>query len=340
MWDGIMCCVMKAAREDLASWIVRAREVVSAEAAALEATGAAIGDGFARAAQLADAALSAGGRIVLTGVGKNLPVAEKISATLSSTGSTSIVLNPVQALHGDLGVLGARDVVIAMSFSGESAEVLNIVPHLKARGLPVVAMTGNPQSTLAREGDALLHVAAQAECDPFNMAPTASTTATLALGDALAMVLLDIRGFRRDDYARLHPAGAIGKALLTRATDVMRTGERLAALPPSASVSDAIAAMTKARAGAAFVTAPDGLLLGIFTDGDLRRYISRPGADLARPVSEAMTPNPAVVGDDKMAADVMRVFRERQIDDIPVVDCDGRLVGAIDISDLPKLKVL
>ena len=331
---------MKAAREDRTSWAERAREVMAGEAAALEATRAVLGEDFSKVAQLADAALSGGGRIVVTGIGKNVPVAEKISATLSSTGSTSIFLNPVQALHGDLGMLGAHDIVIALSFSGESSEVLNLVPHVKARGLPLVAMTGNPRSTLAREGDALLLVATPSECDPFNMAPTASTTATLALGDALAMVLLDIRGFHRENYARLHPAGAIGQALLTRATDVMRSGERLAALPPSASVSDAIAAMTKARAGAAFVTAPDGKLLGIFTDGDLRRYISRADAPLSRPLSEAMTPNPTVIRDDKMAADVLRLFRERQIDDIPVVDGAGCLVGAIDISDLPKLKVM
>ena len=310
------------------------------EMAAVEATGAAQGGGFVETVALADAALAAGGRIVMTGIGKNIPVAEKISATLSSTGSPSVVLNPVQALHGDLGVLGANDLVVAMSYSGESSEVLNLVPHVRARGLALVAMTGCPGSTLARESDAVLRLAVAAECDPFDMAPTASTTATLALGDALAMVLLDLRGLTRDGYARLHPGGAIGQALLKRADDVMRTGERLAALPPEASVKDAIASMTRARAGAAFVVAPGGTLLGIFTDGDLRRFISRDGADLACPLSEAMTRNPVSIRGGSMATDVMRLFRERQIDDIPVVDGDGRLIGAIDISDLPKLKVM
>lgn len=331
---------MKAKRDDFLSWRERAREVIAVESEALASTRDAIGDGFDKAVQLADAALSAGGRIVMTGIGKNLPVAEKISATLSSTGSTSIVLNPVQALHGDLGMLAPNDIVIALSFSGESGEVLRLVPFVKARKIPIIAMTGNARSTLAREGDALLLVAVAAECDPFNMAPTASTTATMALGDALAMVLLDIRGFARDDYARLHPAGAIGQALLTRATDVMRSGDRLAVLPPAASVKDALLAMTRARAGAAYIAEADGRLLGIFTDGDLRRYISREGASLDSPLSETMTKNPARIRDDRMATDVLRLFRERQIDDIPVVDADGRIVGAIDISDLPKLKVM
>ena len=184
--------------------------------------------------------------------------------------------------------------------------------------------------------DAELEIAASGECDPFNMAPTASTTATLALGDALAMVLLDIRGFGREDYARLHPAGAIGRALLTRATDVMRKGDKLAVLPPDASVRDALVAMTRARAGATYITDGAGRLAGIFTDGDLRRAIAGDGFDLALPLSAG----PVSANDRMMATDILRIFQKHQIDDIPVVDAEGRLVGAIDISDLPKLKVL
>lgn len=347
MWESRKAGVwyngdMKAERDATRSWIGRANEVIATEIEAMKATAAAIGDddGFAKAVQMADETLSNGGRIVLSGVGKNLPVAEKISATLSSTGSPSFVLNPVQALHGDLGMLCNNDLIVVMSFSGESEEVLKLLPILKARNLKTIAFTGRAASSLAHACDALLLVSTPAECDPFNMAPTASTTATMALGDALAMVLLDIRGFGRSDYARLHPAGAIGQALLTRAIDVMRSGDRLAALPPSATVKDAIAAMTRARAGAAYVVGPDGTLLGIFTDGDLRRTIAADGDALGRALSAVMTQNPVAIADDKMATDVLHVFRQRQIDDIPVVDAVGRLVGAIDISDLPKLKVM
>lgn len=310
------------------------------EIAALHSTRDAIDAGFANALDIALSALSAGGRIVISGIGKNLPIAEKFSATLSSTGSPSIVLNPVQALHGDLGMLSKSDVAVAMSFSGESGEVLHLLPHLKSRGIAIIAMTGNPSSTLAKSSNALLKISATAECDPFNLAPTSSTTATLALADAFAMALLDIRNFARDDYAKLHPEGAIGQTLLARATDVMRKGDKVATLPSSASVAEAIAAMTRAKAGAAYIVDAATHLMGIFTDGDLRRFITNAPANLACPLSEVMTSNPAFIRNDKMASDVLRLFRERQIDDIPVVDSDGRLVGAIDISDLPKLKVL
>jgi len=331
---------MKANREDKSTWLARAREVLAGEARAVETTCGAIGDGFADAVALMASALGRGGRIAMSGIGKNVPIAEKIAATLNSTGSRSLFLNPVQALHGDLGMVAPEDVVVALSFSGESAEVLRVIPYLKKSGIATVAMTGRRDSTLARECDATLHVAVESECDPFNMAPTASTTATLALGDAVAMVLLDIGGFGRDDYARFHPAGAIGQALLTRATDVMRPADRLALLPPSATIRDALVSMTRARAGAAYVIDTAGRLLGIFTDGDLRRYLAKENSDISRQMGEVMTMNPVAVGDDKMATDVLRVFREHSIDDIAVVDADGRLVGAIDISDLPKLKVM
>ena len=329
-----------ASMADRATWTARAREVIETECDSLRRSAEGLGSSFEKALELALAALARGGRLVVTGVGKNLPIAEKISATLSSTGSTSFVLNPVQALHGDLGMLSGADCLIALSFSGESEEITRLLPHVRRRAIPIIGIAGRADCTLGRKSDALLVVETPCECDPFNLAPTASTTATLALGDAFAMVLLDLRGFGSEDYARLHPAGAIGRALLTRATDIMRTGEKLAALPPTATVKDALVAMTQARAGATYVVDDAGKLLGVFTDGDLRRSLTSGDAPLSRPLAEAMTPNPIRVRSERMATDVLAVFQAHQIDDIPVVDASGRLVGGIDISDLPKLKVL
>lgn len=331
---------MKAELDDRSSWMARAEETLLQEAESLKATAAALDGGFADAVAICNAALDSGGRIAVTGIGKNVAIAEKIAATLASTGSTSFFLNPVQSLHGDLGMLAANDAVIAISFSGESEELLRLLPFVKKRGIKVIAMAGKRGTSMGRLCDAEVVIAAKSECDPFNMAPTASTTATLALGDALAMVLLDIRGFSREDYARNHPAGAIGRALLTRATDVMRKGEGVAVLPPSAPVKDALVAMTRARAGATYIIDSGGHLVGIFTDGDLRRFMARDGADLSCQLGSVMTVNPVAATNSMMASDVLRIFQKHQIDDIPVLDENGCLVGAIDISDLPKLKVL
>ncbi len=331
----------KAAKPgDAATWLDRAKDVFDTELDSMMRTRDALGDSFVKAVEIFMDTLRGGGRIVVTGVGKNLPIAEKISATMASTGSTSIVLNPVQAMHGDLGILADGDCVLALSFSGESEEVLRLLPVIRRRGIRIVGLAGRADCSMAADCDVMLTVETPCEADPFNMAPTASTTATLAMGDALAMVLIDLRGFGRADYARLHPAGAIGRTLLTRVTDIMRTGARLVALPPNATVKDALVAMTKAQAGAAYVTDASGLLLGIFTDGDLRRSLTASSDPLSRPLSEVMTPHPISVGAGKMATDVLKIFQSHQIDDIPVTEADGRLVGGIDISDLPKLKVL
>ena len=286
-------------------------------------------------------ALARGGKIVLTGVGKNLHVAEKISATLASTGSTSVLLNPMQAIHGDLGILAPADVLVALSYSGESEEMKNLVPAVRRLGIPILAITGDPDSSLARLSQLVLPCTVAREACPFGVAPTASTTATLALGDALAMTLLHLSGFRREDFAKLHPGGAIGRTLLVRVRDIMRTGERLAAIAPDAPVSEAIVAMTRAHGGAAFAVDPEGRLLGIFTDGDFRRAVaSGDAAVLAEPVGRLMTRNPVTVGPDALAVDVLHLLEHRAIDDLPVVDEHGRLAGAIDIQDLPKFKLL
>lgn len=279
-------------------------------------------------------------KIVVTGMGKNLHIAEKISATLTSTGSTSVVLNPAQAMHGDLGILQPGDVLIALSYSGESEEILTLLPPAKRLKVTIVGVTGVPESALGRHCDIAVRVTVPREACPFNMAPTASTTATLAWGDALAMVLLEARGFRREDYAKLHPGGAIGRALLLRVSDIMRRDNRLAKVSQTADVKTVLLAMTEARSGSAALVDDEGTLKGVFTDGDLRRQLGLHPDILNMPVAAFMTVNPVTVGEEDLAVEVLNIFERYNIDDLIVVDARNRVTGAVDIQDLPKMKVL
>ena len=320
--------------------VERARQVMDIEIDAMCSARDSLGAGFEQAVALLLDCLGAGGKIVVTGVGKSLHVGMKLSATLASTGSTSVVLDPTQAMHGDLGILNADDVLLALSYSGESEEVHRLIPQVKRMGLRIVALTGTSTGTLARLSDVVVEVSVEREACPFNMAPTASTTATLAVGDALAIVLLEARGFAVEDYARLHPGGSIGRALLTRVSDIMRTGDRVASVEAGARVRDALLAMTAARAGSVAVLDAVGIVVGIFTDGDLRRHMSRGEDMLDRSIDDVMTPSPIVVREDRLAVDVLRIYESHAIDDLVVVDSEGRLLGAIDIQDLPKLKIM
>ena len=328
-----------------------ARETFDAEIEGLRKVRSELGEPFLRAVETLRSCLRAGGKIVLTGVGKNFHVAEKFSATLASTGSTSVVLNPMQAVHGDLGILAPQDVLVALSYSGESDEIKRLVPAVRRLGVPIVAVTANPDSALGRLAQLVVPCAVDREACPFGVAPTASTTATLALGDAGAMALMRTSGFSREDFAKYHPGGAIGRTLLMRARDIMRTGEKVAAIPPQTPVSEAVVAMTHAKSGAAFAVDPDGRLLGIFTDGDFRRAVAgfsgEPGKTgdsgclfLSAPVSRYMTRSPKFALADSSAADLVKVFEQLRIDDLPVCDADGRVVGLVDIQDLPKMKVM
>lgn len=321
-------------------YIERAQQVMATEIQGLQQASAALGDRFCETVDLFLSILVAGGKVVVTGVGKNLHIAEKLSATLASTGSTSVMLNPVQALHGDLGIITSKDALLALSFSGESDELLALIPAVRRLGAPVVALTGNASSSLAKCADIVLLVSVDHEACPFNLAPTTSTTATLAVGDALAMVLTEARGFKKKDYALLHPAGAIGRALLCRVSDIMRTGKRIAVLAPDQTVQDAIIAMTGAQCGSACVVAPDGTLVGIFTDGDLRRRMATNSGILQQALKTIMTANPIRVQEDQLAVDVLRIFEKYKIDDLPVVDKADRLAGCVDIQDLPRMKLL
>lgn len=317
-----------------------ARRVLEIELTQLRRVQRSLGHEFNQVVELLLARLAQGGKLVWTGVGKNLPIAQKIAATLSSTGAPSVVMHPSDAMHGDLGIVQPADVVIAMSYSGASDELLQLVPALRRLGAPIVAFTADSRSPLARLSDAVLRVRVQREACPFNLAPTASTTAMLAVGDALAITLLQARGFRREDYAKLHPAGAIGRTLLLRVRDIMRTGSRLATVPQTAKVSDAVVAMTRARAGSVAVIDERGRLAGIFTDGDLRRQLAAGLHPGQRPIADVMTRQPICVGADQLAVDVLRAFREHAIDDLVVVDDEGRVVGTVDLQDLPRLKLL
>ena len=340
--------------------IARAREVFDIEVEGLRRTRDSLGASFTQTISLLQGALARGGKAVVSGVGKNLHVAEKMSAIFASTGVNSIVLNPVQAMHGDLGMTGPDDVLLALSFSGESEEIVRLIPAVRRHGLKVVALVGNPESTLAKLADVVLEIPCGKEACPFGMAPTNSATATMAMGDALAMVMIDVQAFDRERYALNHPAGAIGRALVLKVSDVMRTGDHFAKVSPETTVLDTLLAMTKAQGGSAVVVNPDGALVGIFTDGDFRRRVAAAGAQsgdgrnsagepssdgrtafgLSTPVSAVMTANPLFIRDDAYAVDLLKVFERRRIDDLPVCDASGRVLGVVDIQDLPKMKVL
>jgi len=318
----------------------KARRVIDQEIEGLRQVRKNLGPEFDRTVAALMDCLQNGRKIVVSGIGKNLHIAQKISSTLASTGSTSVVLNPSQAMHGDLGIFTAGDMLLALSYSGESDELVKLIPLVRRLGVGVISMTCSASSSLAQCSDLHLNVSVPREACPFNMAPTVSTTATLALGDALAMVLLEARGFRKEDYAKLHPGGAIGRALLVRVRDIMRTGPRVAVVPATATVKDAILAMTSARSGSAGIVDEKGALIGIFTDGDLRRLITENRNVVAMPVRSVMTASPKTVVDDCLAVDVLSAFETFNIDDLMVVDHKGHLVGAVDIQDLPKLKIM
>jgi len=323
------------------SALARARQCIRIECDALLDTSRALGAEFIETARAVEATVSAGGKLVFSGVGKSAHIAGKVAATFNSTGVSSCFLDPTQALHGDLGLCYEGDLAILLSNSGQSDEVLRLMPLLKRFGLKIVAFTGNPKSDLARGADYRLTYRVKREACPLKLAPTASTTAALALGDALAMVLLEARGLTRDDFAKYHPAGNLGRVLLLRVCDIMRSGNRLPIARESVTVQEAILAMTKAKSGSIALVSPrSGKLSGILTDGDFRRSaLSGPGF-LERPVSAFMTRSPKVIRDEALGVDALRLFDLHKIDDLIVVDSKGRPVGLIDGQDLPKFKLV
>jgi arabinose-5-phosphate isomerase len=320
--------------------LARAREVFDIELAALKAVRLQIDSSFDRAVDYVVGSLKQRGKVIVLGIGKSGHIGQKIAATLNSTGSTSVVLNSVDALHGDLGIVNDGDVVLALSYSGESEELLNLLPALKRFSILIIAMTGAVKSSLARYSDVVLKVKVPREACPFNLAPTASTTAMLVLGDALAMAVLQARGFRKQDFARHHPSGAIGRALLLRVRDIMRAGPRNAVAAETLPVKEALLLMTRAKSGSVSVVDRRGKLAGVFTDGDLRRHMSLDGEVLGQPLRSVMTPQPICIREDALAVEAVKIFNERNIDDLIVINSRREPVGLVDSQDLPKLKLM
>ena len=325
---------------DKESILKKATDVIDIEIEALQALKNDLGDAFVDLVHRCLNILQNGGKLVLCGVGKSGHISKKIAATLSSTGARSVFMHPVEAMHGDLGIISPKDILLAVSYSGETDELLAVLPAVHRLGVEIVAITGKADSRLAEVSDLVVPMPVPREACPFNLAPTATTTALAALGDALAMTLLHCQNFALSDYAKLHPAGAIGRSITLTVKDFMRTGEHAPRVQPGTVVRDALLAMTNARAGAVAVVDADNMLLGIFTDGDFRRQITRDASVLEANIEKVMTPHPISINQDALAVEIMKLLEKRKIDDILAVDNEGHFAGLVDIQDLPKFKVM
>ncbi|MEX2380778.1 MAG: KpsF/GutQ family sugar-phosphate isomerase [Opitutales bacterium] len=324
-----------------ADLLEKGRQCLAIEAEALRATADALDERFAQVIGAMKTSLSKGRKIIFSGVGKSAHICQKLAGTFNSIGARSCFLDPTQALHGDLGLCTEDDLVVLLSNSGETEEMVRLLPLLKRFGLKTVAMTGHGDSTLAGACDHALLFRVPHEACPLNLAPTASTTASLALGDALAMVLLEVRGFTRKDFARFHPAGNLGMTLLLKVADIMRKGDRFPVLCETRPIREAIITMTRARAGCIALVDPEGdRLTGIFTDGDFRRSALHHPDCLEQPVAQFMTRDPRTVSAEALAVEAISLFEKHDIDDLIVVNEAGAPVGLIDNQDLPKIRIL
>ncbi|MFN6961013.1 MAG: SIS domain-containing protein [Rhodocyclaceae bacterium] len=317
--------------------IALARRVLTIEAEAVGKLADRLDDGFVLAVDLI---LGSPGRTIVSGLGKSGHIARKIAATMASTGTPAYFVHAAEAVHGDLGMIARNDVLIAISNSGENDELLTIVPLVKRQGGKLIAITGNPASTLAREADVHLDARVDEEACPLNLAPTASTTAALALGDALAVALLDARGFTPADFARSHPGGALGRKLLTHVREVMQPRERVATVSADTPIPTVLAAMSRGGMGMAVVLEADGRLAGIFTDGDLRRAMERHGDLRQIQVGTLLTRNPRTIGPDRLAVEAVEIMERHKVNQLIVTDATGELIGALNMHDLFRAKVI
>ena len=323
------------------SALARARACIRIENEALTETAKGLGAEFVATAKAVEATIAGGRKLIFSGVGKSAHIAQKLTGTFNSTGAPSCFLDATQALHGDLGLCAEGDLAIILSNSGQTEEILRLVPLLKRSGVRLVALTSHAGSDLAKNSDYQLLYRVPREACPLELAPTASTTAALALGDALAMVLLEARGLTRDDFARYHPAGNLGRVLLLRVRDIMRTGDRLPVRPETCTTQEAILAMTKAKSGSLALVHPrNGKLTGILTDGDFRRSALSGPDFLLQPVAQFMTRTPKTIREDAPVVDALRLFEAHRIDDLIVVNAQGKPAGLIDGQDLPKLNIV
>jgi arabinose-5-phosphate isomerase len=309
----------------------RAKEVLDIEAGAIRALKSRVGRNFIQAL---DILFRAKGRIVVSGMGKTGIIAQKFSATLASTGTPSLYLHSAEAVHGDLGRVTQDDVVVILSNSGSSDEIKQLLPILKKIGTKIIALTGNIHSSLAKYSDIVLDVSVHKEACPLGLAPTASTTASLAMADALAVCLLELKGFKEKDFAFFHPGGLLGKRLLLKVEDIMRTGKRNPVAREDKTVSEVLLVITQCRAGSATIVNKKGKLVGIFTDGDLRRHIETDKDLTRRKIRDVMTKNPMVITKGKLAAEAMHILEDKKIDEVPVVDALRRPIGLLDVQDL------
>ncbi len=321
-------------------YLTRAQEVLDIERTGIEKVKSELGEGFVQAIDAILATVENCGKVVVAGVGKNWHIGNKIAATLTSTGTPAVALHPIEAMHGDFGIVGERDILLAMSYSGASDELTALLQPIMRKGVKIIALTGDADSPLGQHADIIVSIEVDKEACPFNMAPTTSTTATLALGDAMAMVLLEARGFKIEDYAKLHPGGAIGRTLLLHVSDVMRTGDRCATVRSGQPVREALLAMTGAKSGCVAVVEEDHTLAGILTDGDLRRHLIETPNLIELPIEQIMTRDPITLTKDMLALEILNIYEKHNIDDLIVVDEENRVIGAVDIQDLPKLKIL
>ena len=322
------------------NYVEHGRKIFNMEIEELNRVAASLNEDFARAVKLLKKTLENKGKIVVVGIGKSGNIGHKIAATLNSTGSTAVVLNSQNALHGDLGILSDGDAVIALSYSGETTELLDLLPFIKRSDVCLIGITGKDGSTLGEHSDATLLTEISREACPLNLAPTSSSTAMLVMGDALAMVLLDSRGFTEKDFSRFHPGGALGRALLTKVSDIMRSGEGLATIPSASTVQDALSAMSEARTGACIITANDGSLAGIFTHGDFARSFQE-NPDIGKcAIQDFMTTDPITLSSNSLAAEAINTIGTHRIDDIVVLDHEGKPTGLIDTQDFARLKLV
>ena len=321
-------------------YLARARCVIETEIDGLRRMSLRLDQGLIDAVKILQHTLEHRGKIVVIGVGKSGNIGHKIAATLNSTGATAVVLDSQNALHGDLGLLSDGDAVLALSYSGETRELMDLLPFIRRFDVKLVALTGNSDSTLSRFSEVTLDTSVEREACPLNLAPTSSSTAMLVMGDALAMVLLESRGFTEEDFARFHPGGSLGKALLTRVSDIMRADAALPTVAEDGDVFAALDSMNRARAGACLILDADGGLAGIFTHGDFARSFRNDPLLGEKPVAGLMTRRPITVRADALAVEVLRTLGENRIDDIVVLDGDGKPVGLIDTQDLARLKIV
>ena len=318
----------------------RGRRIFEMEIQELQKVSASLNDSFGQAVSMLRNCLENRGKIVVVGIGKSGNIGHKIAATLNSTGSTAVVLNSQNALHGDLGIISDGDAIIALSYSGETSELLDILPFIKRFDVDIISITGKGGSTLDQQSDATLLTEIEREACPLNLAPTSSSTAMLVMGDALAMVLLESRGFTEEDFSKFHPGGSLGRALLTKVSDIMRSGESLAIIKPCDTIQDALSQMSQARSGACIIAHEDGSMAGIFTHGDFARSYQENNGIGNLPVSQFMTCDPVTLFSDSLAAEAITTIGSHRIDDIVVLDHDQKPIGLIDTQDFARLKLI